>query len=143
MQTHKLDHANVDLVYAIRMQVAVITSQCDEEFSLNPVHVDQDRAVSIQMQSYYSRPNDVGTAHQHYIDVQHLQPPVVRCATEGIRSLDYLTAVLRNKQLSEWLRIHKQDPASLRRTILMCEGLAVNFLFDHGSWLMRYGPVNL
>lgn len=48
----------------------------------------------------------------------------------GEWGLDCLTAVLANKQLYEWLQVARQG--SLHRTMLACEGLAINFLYDHG-----------
>lgn len=55
-------------------------------------------------------------------------------------SLDHLTAVLANRSLCEWLRIGKQGDLSLHRTMLACEGVAINILFAHGICSNMVGP---
>lgn len=48
-------------------------------------------------------------------------------------NLDYLSAVMANKGLCRWLQLTHHNKESLHRAVLTCEGLAVNFLFDHGA----------
>lgn len=46
--------------------------------------------------------------------------------------LDHLSTILEDKTLCSWLQIGDKRNAQLGRVILACEGLAINFLYDHG-----------
>ena len=54
--------------------------------------------------------------------------------TFGRQERDYLAVVLSNKKLCEALQM---ELGMVERTMLTCEGLAVNFLYDHGSLLSK------
>ena len=65
------------------------------------------------------------------------------CSSESVAALacggasaDVLSAVLSNKDLCGAMRL---DVGGVERTMLMCEGLAVNFLYDHGTSLKKVG----
>ena len=48
-------------------------------------------------------------------------------------SVDYLSAILANTYLCQWLQLGQQSSTDFQRTVRTCEGLAVNFLYDHGA----------
>ena len=52
---------------------------------------------------------------------------------EREEDIDYLSAMLANTYLCQWLQLGQQGSADFQRTVLTCEGLAVNFINDHGT----------
>lgn len=48
------------------------------------------------------------------------------------QSLDYVAALLSNEHLCSYLQLGPQDSVEFDHTLLTCEGLAINFLYDHG-----------
>lgn len=76
--------------------------------------------------------------HQHNSELHrytHSRPSQASedAHSESGHSTDYLNAVLANTYLCEWLQLGQQGSAEFQRIVRTCEGLAVNFLWDHGA----------
>lgn len=76
--------------------------------------------------------------HQHISGLS--SPGKALCSKETIdahnendQGIDYLSAVMANTYLCQWLQLGQDDSKKFQRVIRTCEGLAVNFLYDHGA----------
>jgi hypothetical protein len=114
------------LISSVRQRVASIAAQ------LNPPpveHAMSDLAVDCQVhQSFCQQHCQDDSASPVHVCMPLGAAVQMRAEREAV--CHYLEAMLANNKLNQTLLVGQES--SMYRTMLACEGLAINFLYDHG-----------
>lgn len=116
------------LISSINQHAAAIVAQ------LNPVFAKKPHTVSIVEPNCLVQSVCEANAHSQGNIGGQMHDPVFQgdsivVHVEEEEGLDFLTGVLANKKLCQELGVGQ---GNVDRTMLACEGLAVNFLYDYG-----------
>lgn len=116
---------SASVISCIKQQVAGILARLNPPLAKKQMLFNVERHRLMQSVCEADRHSQSNSMHDPRLrgDLDHSH-------MEGEGGLDFLTAVLANKKLCEDLQVGQ---GNTDRIMLACEGLAINFLYDHGK----------